>query len=123
MHRGFLPLAICACISLGANLARGQTITGSIVGTVKDETGSLLPDTRVDLASPALLSGSATFVTNETGQFRFPSLAPGVYRLTFAASGFRTHIEEGLRVQVGSTLERNVTLVLAAVAESLTVTA
>jgi hypothetical protein len=62
-------------------------------------------------------------VANEKGQYRFPALAPGLYSLTVEIPGFSTYMEEGLRVQVGATIERNVTLPLAGLAESLTVTA
>jgi hypothetical protein len=103
--------------------AGAQVITGNILGTVRDETGAVLPGALVTIRSPALLGGPATFVTNEKGQYRFPALAPGKYGLTIEISGFRTYVEEGLRVQVGATLERNVTLPLATVAETLTVTA
>jgi hypothetical protein len=98
-----------------------QLITGNIVGTVRDETGSVVPGALATIRSPALLGGPATFVTNEKGQYRFPALAPGVYGLTVEITGFRTHVEEGLRVQVGATLEINISLPLAAVAESVTV--
>jgi len=100
-----------------------QVITGNILGTVRDETGAVVPGALVTIRSPVLLGGPVTFVTNEKGQYRFPALAPGLYGLTVEISGFRTYIEEGLRVQVGATVERNVTLPLAALAESLTVTA
>jgi Carboxypeptidase regulatory-like domain/TonB dependent receptor/TonB-dependent Receptor Plug Domain len=102
--------------------AGAQVITGSILGTVRDETGAVVPGALATIRSPALLGGPATFVTNEKGQYRFPSLAPGLYGLSVEISGFRPYIEEGLRVQVGATLEQSITLAIAAVAESLTVT-
>ncbi|MGH9389949.1 MAG: carboxypeptidase regulatory-like domain-containing protein, partial [Vicinamibacteria bacterium] len=106
----------------GVHAAGAQVITGSLLGTVRDETDAVLPGTSVGIVSPALLGGSATSVTNEKGQYRFPALAPGLYTLTVELSGFRTYIEEGLRVQIGATLERNVTLELAGIAQSVTVT-
>jgi hypothetical protein len=99
-----------------------QVITGNILGTVRDETGAVVPGALATIRSPALLGGPATCVTNEKGQYRFPALAPGIHSLTVEISGFRTYIEEGLRVQVGATLEQSITLTIAAVAESLTVT-
>jgi hypothetical protein len=103
--------------------AAAQVITGNIVGTVRDETGSVVPGALVTIRSPDLPGGPATFVTNEKGQYRFPSLAPGVYGLTVEIAGFGTYVEEGLRVQVGATIERNISLLLAGLAESITVTA
>jgi hypothetical protein len=114
----FFPLAL-----LWVEIVQGQVITGNILGTVRDETGYVLPGTSVTLTSSALLGGPSVFVANEKGQYRFPALAPGLYTLRFEIPGFQTYIEEGLRVQVGASVERNVTLALAELAESLTVTA
>ena len=61
-------------------------------------------------------------VTNAAGQYRFPNLPPGDYTLTVELPGFGTYIEEGMQVLVGGTTERVVTLGLATVAETVTVT-
>jgi hypothetical protein len=92
------------------------------VGTVKDESGAVLPGATVTLTSPALIGGPSTTTTNEGGFFRFPALSPGLYTLSVSLSGFTTHNEEGLRVVVGGTVEKNLVLKLAAVAETVTVT-
>jgi hypothetical protein len=115
----FLALVLLSFVQT----VRAQVITGSLLGTVKDETGAVVPGALVTIRSPALLGGPATFATNEKGQYRFPALAPGSYGLVIEIAGFRTYIEEGLRVQVGMTIERNVMLPLAVVAESVTVSA
>jgi len=54
-----------------AAVARAQILTGSIIGTIKDESGAVLPGVTVTLTSPAHPSGPATFVTSETGEYRF----------------------------------------------------
>jgi Carboxypeptidase regulatory-like domain/TonB dependent receptor-like, beta-barrel/TonB-dependent Receptor Plug Domain len=108
-------------ISLPGALAQAQVITGSLWGTVTDETGSPLRGVGVTLSSPALLGGPSTESTNEKGQFRFRTLAPGDYRLEIEADGFATYRENGIPVQVGGTVERNVALKLEAVAESIVV--
>ncbi|MGH9334449.1 MAG: carboxypeptidase-like regulatory domain-containing protein, partial [Vicinamibacteria bacterium] len=59
----------------------GQVITGSLWGTVTDESGGALPGVAYTLTSPALLGGPAKAETNGNGQFRFLGLEPGVYRL------------------------------------------
>ncbi len=114
-----LALAAMVMVSISAS---AQVITGTIIGTVRDESGGVLPGASVTITSPALPSGPSTQVTNEKGQFRFPNLAPGVYALSVSIAGFGTYNEEGMRVSVGGTTERDVPMKLSAVAETVTVT-
>ena len=62
--------------------------TGSITGTVTDNTGALLPGVTVTATSPALM-GSQTAVTNEQGVYRFPSLPPRHLRPEVPVDGLR----------------------------------
>ena len=106
---------------LGAASAFGQ-ITGTILGTVSDDQGLVLPGATVSVASEQLPGGPRMAVTNASGQYRFPNLPPGDYTLTVELPGFGTYIEEGMQVLVGGTVERTVSLGLATVAETVTVT-
>jgi outer membrane receptor protein involved in Fe transport len=101
----------------------GQVITGNLRGTVTDESGAPLPGVLVTLASPALLGGPEGAETNDKGQFRFVSLEPGWYRLELRRDRFATHVEDGIRIAVGSTVERDVALTLAGVSELVRVQA
>ena len=116
----------CRRVLLGALLltAAGADaqITGSVVGAVQDSQGGVVPGALVTLSSDRLAGGPVTFVTDAGGQYRFPSLAPGVYTLTVTLSGFATYVEEDIPVRVGGTIERRITLRLAPVAETVTVT-
>ncbi len=98
-----------------------QVITGSLQGTIADESGAPLPGVTAILTSPALLGGSLNAETNNKGQFRFLGLPPGIYRLTIRTESFAPYEEEELRIQVGGTLERNVTLKLESFAETILV--
>ena len=76
------------------------TQTGSISGIVVDTDGSPLPGCTVTLSGPKHL-GTSSFITNEEGKFRFPSLAPGGdYELKVELSGFQTTVRKGLIVNV-----------------------
>jgi hypothetical protein len=101
---------------LGILPAEAQLSTGSLIGTVRDESGSVLPGVTVTLTSPAMPGGPATAVTNTQGEYRFTRLEPGVYALSLALSGFGTYRESDLRVAVGGTTERVVTLKVAELA-------
>jgi hypothetical protein len=102
--------------------AFAQVLTGKIIGAVKDESGAVLPGVTVTLTSPdALPGGPLASVTDAQGEYRFPDLDRGAYALTVTLAGFSAYQEEGLQVAIGGTTERNVTLKLASVAETITV--
>ncbi len=84
LHRYTWFLALF-CI-LAATAATAQT-TGAITGTVSDASGQGLPGVTVEVRGVAL-QGSKTAVTGRNGEYRFPSLSPGSYTITFALAGF-----------------------------------
>jgi len=116
-----LVLVVLFASVLSAPSVEAQILTGNIIGTVTDESKSVLPGVTATITSTALPGGPATAVTDEQGRYRFAGLAPGTYTLTLTLSGFATHLEEGLRVITGGTVERNPMLKVAAVAETITV--
>jgi hypothetical protein len=101
--------------------APGQVITGALRGTVTDESEAPLAGVSVILTSPVLLGGPSRGKTNGKGQFRFLGLSPGVYHLELRRDGFAAHEEEGIRITVGSTVERDLRLRLAGVSETIQV--
>jgi hypothetical protein len=114
---GVLLLAFLAVASLA--FAQGPT-SGSVNGTVSDNTGAVLPGVSVTAASTVLL-GTQAATTNEQGIYRFPSLAPGTYKLTFELPGFSTLIRDGIIVNIGFAATVNVQLSVATVQETVTV--
>ncbi len=113
----FLGLLFVAC----GTLAHAQGTTGSINGTVNDNTGAVLPGVAVTATGPAIM-GARTAVTNEQGQYRFPALPPGTYKLRYELAGFSTIVREGITVNIGFTATVNIQLQLASLAETVTVT-
>ena len=91
----------------------GQVLTGSIRGTVRDETAVVLPGVTVELKSPALIGGPKTTVTSEGGLFIFPNLPPGVYDITFSLGGFQTLKMERISVGMDVTVTQDVVLKIA----------
>src|SRR3990172_9963401 len=114
-----LALTLAILVPLASS---AQVTTGTLFGTVRDESGAVLPGATVSITSPALIGGSRETVTSETGVFRFPGLSPGLYNMSIAMPAFGTHNEEGLRVVVGGTTEKNIVLSVASVTETITVT-
>jgi hypothetical protein len=103
------------------DIAFAQSLTGDLIGTVKDEQGGALAGARVRLMSPALIGGAQTVQTDDKGQLRFPALPPGLYELDIRAEGFAASHERDIRIGAGSTIERAVRLTLAGVKDSVVV--
>jgi hypothetical protein len=99
----------------------GASSTGTIQGRVTDAQGAVLPGVTVTATSPSLL-GQQTTVTSDTGNYRFPAVAPGTYVVTFELPGFNTVKREGIEIRLGFTGNLNVELALASLQETVTVT-
>ncbi len=99
-----------------------QEQTGSIKGTINDEEGNPLPGVTVTADSPALM-GKKTYVTTETGAFRFPALPPGKYTISAEMPGFKTVRRTNIDVRVGMVITVDITLEMTTIEEEITVTA
>ena len=98
-----------------------QVVTGTITGVVSDDSRAALPEVTITVTSSALPGGAVTSVTDAHGTYRFSTLPPGVYEMEVWLPGFARYVEKDLWVTVGGTIERNVTLGLATLAEAITV--
>jgi hypothetical protein len=115
-------LAMFSIAVVGAASAAAQVQTGSILVRVTDEQQGAAPGATVTLTSPVLVAGTMTNVTDAGGVVRFPSLSPGIYSVTVELQGFRTIIRENLVVQIGQTTPIDLSLTVASLAETVTVT-
>ncbi len=89
--------------------------TGTIEGTVTDQSGAALPGVTVDLAS-ASLQGARSAVTGSDGRYRFLSLSPGAYTVTATLSGFG-RVQKKATVTLDATVTANLQLELSTTAE------
>jgi hypothetical protein len=122
MNRTRLLAAAMVLAAVAAVPAAAQMQTGSILVRVTDDQGAAVPGVAVTLASPVLVAGTMSGVTDGGGVNRFPSLQPGVYSVRLELQGFKTVIRENVAVQVGATVPLDLALQLATVAETVTVT-
>ncbi|MCI0418826.1 MAG: TonB-dependent receptor, partial [Acidobacteria bacterium] len=77
----------------------GQITTGTIAGTIVDDTGAIVPGVSVELTS--LETGQIwTGKTSETGEYRFAFLQPGEYSVKAVLSGFQPVRRSQLPVRV-----------------------
>jgi len=61
---------------------------GTILGSVKDVSGSAIAGAIVTLDPSSSTSGERTTITDQAGGFRFVAAEPGNYKITIAAAGF-----------------------------------
>jgi hypothetical protein len=101
--------------------AAAQEQRASIEGTVKDNTGAVLPGVSVD-AKNLTQGGVASAVTDAGGFFRFPSLAPGAYEVTAKLSGFTPKTFSRVELTLGQTKVLDMTLGVSGLSESVQVT-
>ena len=106
-----------------APIAASAQDNALIRGTVTDNTGAVVPGATATLLSDAIIGGTRTAVTNESGVFRFPTLPAGEYAVEISLSGFDTLRYEGIRVSQNSTATLDATLRLASVTETVQVVA
>lgn len=115
----FVAIAATWCVVASAS---AQTQTGTITGVVIDQQNAVLPGVTVTLNSDALIRPQ-TSVTNERGAYTFIALPPGSYRVKFELSGFAPAERTGILVGVAVVMTVDQTLKLAALAETVTVSA
>jgi carboxypeptidase family protein/TonB-dependent receptor-like protein len=93
--------------------------TGSVVGIVKDAAGLRVPAVGVTISGLALMT-PRKMTTQADGEYRFVSLPPGDYVLTFVSPGFES-LERQAHVSLGFTLTVDVTLTVAPQREEIVV--
>ena len=94
--------------------------TGAMQGRVLDTQGGALPGVAVTASSTSLLVAQ-TSITSETGNYRFPSVPPGTYTLTFELTGFGTVRRENIVIALGFTGTINVEMGVATLEETVLV--
>ena len=114
-------LAFALCLS---GLALGQEITGSIVGTVKDASGSVVPGATVTISDPSKGDIAVrTVTTNDDGEFSAPSLAVSTYKITVEMANFKKAVNTDITLNVGQRRTVDVILEAGNIDEIVTVVA
>jgi len=90
-------------------------------GTVLDTSGRIVVGASVSARNLGTNQSYAA-TTNSSGYYVVPNLPPGRYELTVQATGFGKSVETGFTLTVGQTATLDVTLKVAGVGESVTVT-
>ncbi|HYO76890.1 MAG TPA: TonB-dependent receptor, partial [Thermoanaerobaculia bacterium] len=105
--RGTLVLLFVCLLIPGLLFA--QSSTGSISGTITDDSGAALPGVTVTATSVAT-GATRTAVTNETGYYEVALLPPADYNVDATLEGFQPVRRGNVTVNVGSSVTLDVTL-------------
>src|SRR4029077_6058 len=93
-----------------------------INGTVRDQTGAVLPGVEVT-ATQTDTGISRSTVSDESGSYILPNLAVGPYRLEATLPGFRAFVQTGIVLQVNASVLINPVLAVGQVTEQVEVQA
>jgi hypothetical protein len=119
-----IPASACfqlVILLVVATAAWGQKDMGSMVGTVRDSSGAVVPGARIAITD---VDRGTTFTTttNENGEYAANPLRVGRYNLKVEKEGFRKQMVGPIEVNVQARPEVNVTLHVGQIAETVTVT-
>jgi hypothetical protein len=77
----------------------GQQVNATLTGTVRDTSGAVVPQAAVTVKNVSTGVASTT-VSDGSGNYIFPSLAPAAYTLSVERSGFSTTVISGITLSV-----------------------
>jgi hypothetical protein len=120
-RRGRWPAAAIAVVAWLACACPAAAQTGATIeGLVRDTTGASVPGVTVT-ARHVETGAERVAVTEADGAFRFPSLRVGQYELRAEVMGFRSLVQQDIRLAVGETQVFALVLELGQVDEQVTV--
>ena len=108
---------ICVC----AATVTAQEVTGTIIGTVTDPAGAVVPNAEITLTNRNTREERRA-QADEKGNYVLTQIQPGVYDLSVRMQGFKEVVSSGIEVNVNDRRTLNVTLEAGAVSETITVT-
>lgn len=116
----FTTVVVPALVMMASSVAIAQIDTGSIVGTVSDGSGAVIPGASLTITNQAT-NVSVSVTSNNQGQYQVQALIPGLYTVVSKASGFASQQVKDIRIDVQSRVALNLKLQVGAENESITV--
>lgn len=122
MHsRKMLCIAVLAAM-LPFSYLHAQVSTATILGTVTDRSGAVVPNARVTVTNLET-NFSRSVETDEVGQYSIPFLPTGTYRVEVVTSTFKKFVQTCVVLDVGRSARVDPVLDIGALTEVVSVTA
>ena len=122
LGRMVFGLAFLLATLLLVQPASSQVLYGSIVGTVEDSSGAVLPGAAITLTNTAT-NVVREFRSDEQGRYNAVSIPAGAYDMTVTLAGFRTLTRTGILVTINQVARVNALLEVGQVTDQVTVSA
>jgi hypothetical protein len=116
---GFLEALVCVLAVLFSGVASFAQTTGTLSGTVKDPSGSVIPGAKVT-ATLQETQVTRTTTTDASGDYTFAAAPVGHYTISVEAQGFKTYVEKNIELTLGHVVVSNPTLELGTVTQVVT---
>jgi len=107
-------------VATTASMVFGQGFQGGVRGAIKDA-GGVIPGVEVTLTNEQTNIKRST-VSNERGEYNFPNVDPGSYKVTATLQGYKTVDRGGIRIGTQQFLTLDLTLEVGSITENVTVT-
>jgi len=119
MHsQRFLALMLVLLVCAGA--AYAQAVNATLLGTVTDSSGAVIPNAKVT-ATEITTNSTRASQTNDSGYYSFPNLPPGSYAVMVEAAGFKKELRRDITVLVDTNTRVDVQLQPGVVTETVEV--
>ncbi|MGE3521093.1 MAG: carboxypeptidase regulatory-like domain-containing protein, partial [Vicinamibacterales bacterium] len=114
-------LCLVALVLLFASPAWAQFDSGTVLGTVRDTSGAVLPGASVTLLSTDTGIAAAR-VSDDRGNYEFSTVRVGTYALTIELAGFTSREVTGVKIDIGARRRVDVELSVGGLTEAISVT-
>lgn len=115
-------LLVLTVLLAGASTTMGQAVNATVLGTVTDSSGGAVANAKVTITETNT-GISHTSQTNDSGNYIFPDLPPGTYKVVAEQSGFKRESRAGIDVVVNTTGRVDLVLQPGDMSETITVEA
>jgi len=112
--------ALLFLVFLGVCIGSWAQDTASIVGTVKDSSGGVIPGAKVTVSNPEK-GFTRELVSNSVGEYSAQIIPIGNYLITAEVPGFQKLARSGITVGVGQILRVDLTMVVGQATQEVTV--
>lgn len=117
-----IGILVALVVAATASTARAQGFKATLLGSVADPSGGMVPGATVTVAQEG--TGLVhTAVTGTEGTFTIPQLPPGRYEVTVELAGFRKSVQSGLVLETDQVRRLDLTLAVGDINEAVTVPA
>ncbi len=125
MNRFRLAIGACFVASIlmfQYPVAFAQDATGTITGTVSDQSGSVVPNAAVLIVETQTGIKHET-TSNSSGAYTVPQLPVGIYSVSASKQGYKIAKQDGLRLNITDVARVDLSLTVGSTSETVTVTA